>query len=279
MKSRYILPVLTLLLTLASPIAAQVPTSATGPAKQLSTLVGEKLRYRVSFLWFSRIALGEISLQTGDRPGTYLATLRAETKGLAAFFTRDRVETFSTLMEEGPDGLLRPLVQTSDTRKGRNGDYDTRQTVYTYDFTAHKVGYSKTVNGKREMNIEMPMPQDRPVYDFLTAFYNLRLGRFGAVEVGRDIQVTAFSRKGPEKLVITGIPDDQGRRYGFDKGLSLCRVLLDKDTFKTKGKAVYVGFDRAWRPQRAVVPDVIGLGDVKGTLFEAIEPGRRRAKP
>ncbi len=265
-----------LLLGSVQPATVSAAPSASDAQRALDKLVGEQLRYRVSFLWFSKIALGEISLQAGEKSGTYLATLKAETKGLAAFFTRDRVETFTTLMEEGPNGLLRPIAQTSDTHKGKNSNLETRQTTYSYDFSERKVGYTKTVNGTKEMDIEMPMPEGREIYDFLTAFYNLRLGRFGAAEPGRDIAVTAFSRKGPEKIVITRVTGKIQRKLKFDKDNVLCRVVLDPETFKTKGKEVYVGFDDQWRPQRAVIPDVVGMGDVKGVLYEAIEPGRNR---
>lgn len=275
---KYIISILLLFVLVVSvqpSIASTAPTPSDAQLA-LDKLVGEQLRYRVSFLWFSKIALGEISLQSGEKPGTYLATLKAETKGLTAFFTRDRVETFTTLMEVGPNGLLRPIAQTSDTHKGKNSNVETRQTTYSYDFDKRKVGYTKTVNGTKEMDIEMPMPEGRDIYDFLTAFYNLRLGRFGTAEPDRDIAVTAFSRKGPEKIVITRVTGKIQRKLRFDSDNILCRVVLDPETFKTKGKEVYVGFDGQWRPQRAVIPNVVGMGDVKGVLYEAIEPGRNR---
>lgn len=248
-------------------VYANKPAVLSEAYRSLGDLVDEKLSYRISFLWFRKIARGEMSLQVGEKPGTYLATLKAETKGLAAFFTRDRVETFTTLMEEGPGGMLRPLLQTSDTHKGKSEDVDTRQTIYSYDYAARKVGYSKTVNGTKEMDIEMPMPENGPLYDFLTAFYNMRLGRFGAADPGRDIVLTAFSRKGPEELIITRVVGKIQQDLGFDDNVLLCRVILDPETFKTKGKVIYVGFDDHWRAQRVIIPNVIGFGDVIAVLF------------
>ena len=50
----------------------------------VNSLLGEKLTYNVSFLWFKKIALGQISFETAENKGTYLATLTAKTHGMAA---------------------------------------------------------------------------------------------------------------------------------------------------------------------------------------------------
>ncbi len=245
-----------------------------GPSVRLAaeTLLGEKLTYNISFLWFKKIARGEISLTRGDRPGTYLATLKAETRGVAAFFTRNRVETYTTLMEEGPDGLLRPLLQIADTRKGKGKKITHRQASYTFDFSTRQVVYRKIINGQERTKITLPMAQDTPVYDFLTAFFNLRLGRLGQLDVGGEIRMAAFSRKGPEEIRISRIAQKEQKRMHFSDNLMLCKVLLSPETFKTKSRDVYVGFDKNLRPLKAVVKNVIGLGDVRGKLVGVVEP-------
>lgn len=232
----------------------------------VAALVGETLSYNVSFLWFKRIARGEIRLEAGETTGTYLATLTARTRGTAAFFSNNRVETYSTLMEEGPDGLLRPLFQRSDTQKGKQGQETHRQTSYTFDFANQSVTYEKSVNGTIENTQELEMEENVPIYDFLTAFYNLRLGRLGAFVPGRDIKLSAFSRKGPEEIVISSLIDGDHSQLKFSEGLMLCKVLMSPETFKTDGSDIYVGFDELFRPQLAVVKNVIGLGDVRGEL-------------
>ncbi len=237
-------------------------------------LLGESLEYNVSFLWFKKIARGEIRLEAGTEPGTYLATLTAKTRGLAAFFTSNRVETYTTLMEEGPDGLLRPLLQTAETQKSKGGQVSHRQTCYRFDFSAHRVIYRKTVDGVEQLRLQLPMDSASPTYDFLTAFYNLRLGRLGPVEVGQDIKLTAFSRKGPEELVISRVVPEEQSQLDFADELLLCKVLMSPETFKSKRRDVYVGFDVRLRPLIAVVKDVIGLGDVRGELVRATDPGR-----
>ncbi len=274
MKTRILLVSLLLpLILLPTPFVEAFAADSLTKASA-NSLLGEKLTYKVSFLWFKKIALAEISFETGEKKGTYLATLTAKTRGMAAFFTRNRVETFTTLMEEGPAGLLRPLLQVSDTKKGKGKKTTHRLTSYTYDYDTNQVGYSKTINGIAQHKYMLPMVNDKPTYDFLTAFYNLRLGRLGAVEPGHDIKLSAFSRKGPEEIIISRLVEEEQQRLKFPMGLLLCKVLMSPDTFKTKGRDVYVGFDSQLRPKLAVIKNVIGLGDVHGELVHVTEPRR-----
>ncbi len=274
MKNQILLFLLLLQFSFVSPAFAETASAELPARLPVSALLGERLVYNVSFLWFKKIARGEMRFEPGKKIGTYLATLTAKTRGMAAFFTRNRVETYTTLMEEGPDGLLRPLLQTSDTKKGKGGQKTHRQTSYVFDFPARQVSYHKTINGVAKQSLRLPMDAETATYDFLTAFYNMRLGRLGSVEAGRDIKLSAFSRKGPDEIVITKLFKKEQKRLKFSKDLILCKVLMAPDTFNTKTRDVYVGFDSQLRPQIALVKNVIGLGDVRGELVNVTEPDR-----
>jgi len=265
MKRQILIILLLVQFGLVPPVSADVVAESTDWLP-VSAVLGEILDYNVSFLWFKKIARGQIRFEQGEKDGTYIATLSAATRGTAAFFTRNRVETYTTLMEEGPDGLLRPLLQTSDTQKGKGSRVTHRITSYAFDFDAKQVIYSKAVNGNVEQTQRLSMDELTPVYDFLTAFYNLRLGRLGPVIPGSGIKLSAFSRKGPEEIVICRLFEEQQKLMDVSADLLLCKVLMAPGTFKTKGRDVYVAFDQQLRPQLAVIKNVIGLGDVRGEL-------------
>ena len=48
-----------------------------------------------------------------------------------------------------------------------------------------------------------------------------------------------------------------------------CRVLVDPSVFGTSGRDVFAGFSADMLPQRGIIKDVIGLGDVRGRLRSA----------
>ncbi|MCK4621352.1 MAG: DUF3108 domain-containing protein [Desulfuromonadales bacterium] len=232
----------------------------------IENLVGEKLYYDVSFLWFKRLAEGSISLQRAEQPGTYLAVMQARTLGLAAFFTRNRIEKYQTLLEIGPNGLLRPLVHSSHTFKGSGDQQREKRTTYTFDFSAGQVHYKKVKNGRVDADELLPLETDGPVFDILSAFYNLRIESFGKI-AHRKIVLPTFHRKGVEEIIIAPAEklSSSDQRFFGDTTL-LCKVLVDPSVFKTKGRDLYVGFDEKNRLERGIIKNVIGLGDVKGVL-------------
>lgn len=236
------------------------------PSHPVDALLGEELTYDISFLWFDRLAIGTIHLRRGARPGTYLAVLNAQTLGLAAFITRDRVERFETLMEIDPDGLLRPLTYSSLSLKGKGGKQRKKMTTYTFDYTKRQARLQKIKDQVIQDDILLPLETTEPVFDILSAFYNLRSGVLGPLN-GKLITLQTFHRKGIEQIIIA--PVESGDLNGSDffvQDSIVRKVLVPAEIFKTNGRDLLISFDATGRPQKALVKNVIGLGDVKGVL-------------
>ena len=229
-------------------------------------LVGEHLSYDISFLWFDRLAEGSIELSKGDKPGTFLVVMQARTLGVAAFFTRDRVERYETLMEVAPQGYLRPLWHSSHTIRGSKDNRKEKTTKLTFDYTAGKVRYQKQKNGKVYAEQIFELEKGKPEFDILTALYNLRLGVFGPLSM-RKIAIPTFHRQGPQDIIVeplTGLNREDAKF--FSKDPIQCRILVDPSVFGTKGRDIFASFDAAMRPRRGIIKNVIGLGDVRGML-------------
>ena len=237
------------------------------PSPSFQKMLGEKLSYDVSFLWFKRLAIGTISLSPGPEEGQYIALLEARTLGLTAFLTRDRIERVETLMEIGPEGLLRPLVQSAHTIKGEGSSRTERIRSYHFDYQQRAVYYKNRKTGKEPQEKTYQMDKDGPVYDLLSAFYNVRAEMFGPVVRGKHLALPTFTRRGTEDIIVARVVEKEQKRHRFFPADSiLCKVLADPDTFGTKGREVFVGFNQEMVPRRAIVKNVIGLGDVRGIL-------------
>jgi hypothetical protein len=233
----------------------------------VESLVGEHLAYDVSFLWFKRLAEGSIRLERGEQPGTYLATMEARTRGFAAFVTKNRIEKYQTLMEIGPDGFLRPLLHSSHTFKGEGDQQKEKRTSYGFDYEKRQVHYHKVKYQRVDADELLPLETDGPVFDILSAFYNLRLEAFGPLD--QQINLPTFHRKGVEDIVVAPVAGQESgdSKFFASKG-TLCKVLVDPSVFKTNGRELYVSFDENNRLERGVIKNVIGLGDVKGVLLK-----------
>ncbi len=239
----------------------------------IEALVGEQLSYDVSFLWFDHLAEGSIRLSRGEQPGTYLAVLEARTLGLAAFVTKKRIEKFQTLMEIGPTGTLRPLRHSSHSIKGQGKGRREKVTSYSFDYQHQQVTYQKIKNNRVRADELLALGTEEPVYDILSGFYNLRAGLFGPYS-NQQIHMPTFYRKGVEEIVVAPIKASSAadqRFFGAEN--VLCQVFLDPSVFGTKGRDLLISFDKHSQPQKAVVKNVIGLGDVKGVLRQVISPG------
>lgn len=265
MFKKYLCLLLSLLI-LAIGQVATVSAAALSDTHPVEKLVGEQLAYDVSFLWFKHLAAGTIRLERGEQPGTYLAVMEARTRGFAAFVTKNRIEKYQTLMEIGPDGFLRPLVHSSHTFKGQGKDQKEKMTSYRFDYENRQVQYKKIKYHRVDADELLPLETDGPVYDILSAFYNLRLEAFGSL-TEREIRMPTFHRKGVEEIIVAPVADlNNGDRQFFATKGTLCKVLVDPSVFKTNGRELFVSFDANNRLERGIIKNVIGLGDVKGVL-------------
>ncbi len=269
MELRLLFLLLLLCLSPARGPAAEVEPGAilSAPPAPLEALAGEELAYDIDFLWFERLAEGRLSLQPGVRPGTFVATLEGRTLGVAAWLTRDRVQRYLSVMEVGPDGRLRSLRHESRIIKGKGADQSDRGKIYTFDYQGQRVIYQKSREGELYGDQSLPMQAENPPNDILTAFYNFRAGFFGPVQPGKRYVIPAFSRKGKGEIIVEILTDRERSKLAFfPRGGGLARVSVDEEVFDTGGGSVYVWFDNFGRPARGIVENIIGLGDVKGTL-------------
>ena len=232
----------------------------------IQALVDEFFEYDISFLWFDKLAEGSLQLSHGEQPGTFLIVLKARTLGMAAFFTRNRVDKFQTLMQISSTGLLQPLWHSSHTIRGTGNSRKEKITRYTFDYDSGQVRYQKIKNDRVYDDKWFPLEKDKPLFDILSALYNLRLGFYG--EVGQDtILIPTFHRKGSQDIVVEPLrnPSKKDRKF-FASDAVKCRILVDPSVFGTKGRDILASFDHQMRPQKGIIKNVIGMGDVRGKL-------------
>lgn len=254
------------LLTIVIILFAGEGSVASAAVHPVESLVGERMDYDISFLWFDRLAEGSIRLERGELPGTYLAVMEARTLGFAAFVTRHRVEKYQTLMEIDANGFLRPLVHSSHTFKGKGAKRKEKKTTYRFDFENRQVHYEKIKSQRVVADELFLLETDGSIYDILSAFYNLRIGAFGPLDK-QPIHIPTLHRKGTEEIIVAPISAVKGKNEKFFVANTVvCKVLVDPSIFKTKGRELFVSFDENNRLDRGIIKNVIGLGDVKGVL-------------
>jgi len=249
--------------------AAPVPVSAQNNGFPLSIhqLVGEDYRYAIDFLFFKKLAQGQLRFTETAQPGVYRAELTGQTLGVAAWLAGERTQNYTSLMEMTADGSLRSIEHVSKVFKSRRGKSQNRMRRFHYDYAQGKIYDEKLIDGVSRSKRESDIPNDRQPVDLLTAFYNLRIGVYGALVRGAHMRIPTFSSKGFSEIEVKVLTLERHyeQRYFPARGL-LVQVKIDPEIFDTGSGNLFVWFDDAGVPGRGIVEELIGLGDARGYL-------------
>ena len=262
-----LLPFLFLLLFFSVP--GHVGAQETGIAKPIQELVGEDSLYAIDFLFFTKLAEGELRLSETDLPNVYRAELVGRTLGVASWLTGDRTQTYISLMELTPDGSLRSIEHLAKITKHKWGKWQNRVRYYRYDYGQGKVFDQKFKGGVFRPEKEYDIPEGQQPVDMLTAFYNLRAGTYGPLVRGAKFSISTYAKGEFPKLEINVLTLEQQAEHGYlpSHGL-LVEVIVDPEVFETGSGKLYVWFNDAGIPERGIIEDLIGFGDIRGYLNE-----------
>jgi len=247
-------------------VAMPEPQSLQRPSS-VEAFGGENFIYDISFLWFDRLAQGRLSFTSVEQPNSFRAELEGKTLGVAAWLTGDRVQRYVSVMQKGEDGMLHSLIHESHIFKKKKGKKVDQMKRFTFDRSAKTILFQKYRDNTLVTEEVIPWSEEDWPDDFLTAFYNFRIGNFGAVKPGSRYTIPTFTRKGPAEIVVEIYPQGASRPSKFfPKGGLLAKIVLDPEIFDTGGGAVFAWFDNFGRPGRGIIENVVGMGDVKGVL-------------
>lgn len=259
-------------LLLLAPAALEAATFPPVPATNkanLQVLTGLDRHYNLSFLWFDRLAVGQLSFNRDPSgPNRYLALLDAKTLGVAAWLTGDRVQHYETLMEMNPQGRLVPLEYRVLIHKKKEGKVIEHAKLYTFDSTTRTIWLTRSKDGKKKAAEPINIPGTVFPVDFLTAGFNFILGVDGPLRAGERKEIVTFTDKGEQEIVIEVLSPKAWPRtdfFGTGNGTML-KVILPAEVLDTSGGAVYALLDEKVLPQRVIIENVLGLGEVRGKL-------------
>jgi len=235
----------------------------------LQNFLGVDRHYSLSFLWFDRIAAGELSFTRDPlHPKRYRALLEGKTLGVAAWLTGDRIQRYETLMEMTPQGRLQPLEYQSKINKKKGGVVTEQTKLYTFNATNHTITLLRSKDDKKGVKQPIKAFGDHFPVDFLTAGFNFISGVDGPIRIGQRSEIVTFTDKGEQKIIIEVLRNEEWPKTPFFKkgGGILLKITLPTEILDTGGGSVYALLDDKSLPQRVIVENVLGLGDVRGEL-------------
>ncbi|MGK2904855.1 MAG: DUF3108 domain-containing protein [Desulfuromonadales bacterium] len=266
MMARILIPVfLASLLSLSLP--AQVRAQETDVARPIFKLAGENHQYSIDFLFFKRLAEGELRFTATGQPNIFKAELIGRTLGIASWLAGDRTQAYTSLMALTPDGSLRSIEYQSRIDKHRWGKWQNRAKRHRYDYDQGKVFEEKTNDGVLLWAKEHAIPEGMQPVDMLTAFYNLRTGVYGPLLRGARFQIPTYSGGDFFDIEVDVLTvEQQARQSDFPAHGLLVMARIDREIFESDSGNLYFWLNDEGIPERGIVADVIGLGDVRGYI-------------
>jgi hypothetical protein len=208
-----------LLLLIGLWLPGQSAMAATAP------VIREDLAYQVSQGAGSNVGLAHLVLKELE-PGHYLAEVSGATQGVWKLSNRWLPVRYQTEMIHR-EGRLVPLICREEIiTKGKRVVKE-----YRFDHERGQLSLWRQVEGGQEVK-KWEVPLEGPVYDFLSLFYNLRLGVFGPLPGGSTLKVMVLSTLAPQEMIFV---IDQAT--GMDR-----KVTLDRCRTESKRAKQYVIF-------------------------------------
>jgi hypothetical protein len=245
----------------SSPVSAQKAS--------LQSLIELDRQYNLSFLWFDSLAIGQLSFRRdSSAPNRYRAILDAKTLGVAAWLTGDRVQHYETLMEMTPQGRFVPLEYRSMIHKKKGGRVIEQTKTYKFEPATRTIFVTRHKAGQKEEEKPRKIVCEHCPVDFLTAGFNFIFGADGLLEPGVRKEILTFTDKGESNIFIEVLSASDWPKTSFlnKRSGTLLKITLPSEILDTGGGAVYALLDEKALPQRVIVENVLGLGDVRGEL-------------
>jgi hypothetical protein len=205
------------------------PTAAAAPA------LLEDLHYQLAALVWPDAARVRLTLQPLS-PGRFMAEAIGEPQGFIKVLTGGRRERLQTEMVWRDHRLL-PLVYREESR--RRGKRHLKE--YRFDYARGRLELWQWKEGKGLVKKWQTVLQE-PVYDPLTAFYNVRLGIMGPTREGETSTIPGIPYPRAEAMEVRLGPESaEGRK---------AMVSLINPVFEGSRGTVFVYVDARLVPQK-----------------------------
>ena len=252
------------------PLSAATAAVKTEPESILVRFLGEEMFFHIGYWLIPHCGEAVSELVKTDTPNIYRASLQGRTVGLIdALIGRLRYSYVSyAQFVEGEDRLRPIFFQIIRKRAGRE-----RHRYITFDYKAGQIIFSKIGSDGKSKARREAMQTGKIYEDYLTLGYNLRHGKYGTPERGKDYQLPLYvSRKKKSiKLHVASTAEAQKQRPGESIRLDqdyLITFQVDRKDLSSGSGEVELWVTPEMMPISGKIKDVAFFGDLWGDLIE-----------
>ena len=189
------------------------------PPADAAPVIREDLEYQISLGPCSDVARVHLVLKELE-PGRYLAEVSGTTQGLWQLSNRWLPERYQAEMIHR-EGRLVPLIYREEfISKGKRVVKE-----YRFDHEGGHLSLWRQTEGSDKVK-KWEVPLKSPVYDFLSLFYNVRLGVFGPLPGSSTLKVMVLPTPEPREAVfVIGAATGRVRKVMLDLRRSESKVV------------------------------------------------------
>jgi hypothetical protein len=229
--------------------AALIPAVKAAPGALL-----EDLQYKADIWLWKDAARGRLTLKSLGS-GRYQAEIFGQAQGALGVLSGQRRDSYRTEMVLS-QGKLLPVVYQEESR--RRGKHSLKE--YRFDYAKGRIELWQWKENQKVMVRKWQAPLKEPMYDPLSAFYNLRLGALGPLKEGDTIRVTGIPYPKPDEIEVRiGPATPEGRQ---------AMVSFFNASFENKRAFIHVLTDDNGVPTQAWTT-VLSFGKIAGQLLPA----------
>ena len=265
-------------LLITQPLSVATAAVQTERKSILDRFLGEELFFHIGYWLIPHCGEAEADLVKTDIPNIYRASLRGRTVGIIDLLVgrlRYSYVSYSQFVEN--EDRLRPIFfQIIRKRAGKE-----RHRYITFDFKAGEIIFSKIGSDGKSKSRRATLQAGKTYEDYLTLGYNLRHGKYGMPERGRDYQLPLYVTQKKKSIKLHVASTAEAQKQHPDES-----IRLDKDfliTFQVDRKDLSSGSGEVelWvtpeiMPLSGKIKDVAFFGDLWGDLIERkfLDPDR-----
>ena len=270
-------------LLFSRPLSIAGAAVKTKPKSILDRFLGEELFFHIGYWLIPHCGEAESDLVQTDLPNIYRASLQGRTVGIIdALVGRLRYSYVSYAQFVEKEDRLRPIFfQIIRKRAGKE-----RHRYITFNYKAGQIIFSKIgSDGKSKIRRET-LQADQIYEDYLTLGYNLRHGKYGIPERGKEYQLPLYvtPKQKSIKLHVASIAEAQKQQpdeyIRIDKDF-LIRFQVDRKDLSSGSGEVGLWVTPEIMPISGKIKDVAFFGDLWGNLIERkfLDPDRIHSIP
>ena len=227
----------------------------------VNAFCGETLYYDVGFWFLPKAGTCQVTFER--KSDVYVARLEAKPVGFLEMFIPYKKEVMKSVMVYDPDSRRMKPLEFHETYFL---DDEAIEKKLMFDYAHRRYRYTINRDGRHLVDRTYRLPK-KHFDDILTFIYNLRLGSYGRIKKGRQLNITVLTKQRLSRMSLFFEKQNQTRQKA---GEYTALLSLDRNTTNALSERIVCWFSKDFIPLGGKIEDAIFFGDLHVVLSKRV---------